>query len=241
MCVKAPSPATLFAPPRAAPTRSRAAGAGPYFFPGRIPLPRAIAPPHGGTVKWPGMNGLPVQALSWFEWAEYLSYVVTIFGFPMAILVFLYEQRKERRGEAEAIYQRLSDEYVNFQKLVLDNADLRLLRAPGRRMDLTEEQRERQLAIFSILVSLFERAYLLVYEERMDRQLQRLWQSWADYMREWCRRPDFRELLPELLEGEDEEFAAYIRHIAAEEAGRAAQAMPGEAAPGRAAAPDQSR
>ncbi len=167
-----------------------------------------------------GMNAAPGLALTWFEWAECLSYVVTIFGFPMAILVFLYEQRKERRSEAEAIYQRLSDEYVNFQKLVLDNADLRLLRAPGRKLDLTEEQQERQLALFSILVSLFERAYLLVYEEDMDQQSRRMWQSWEDYMREWCRRPDFQAVLPELLEGEDEEFAAYIRRIAAEEVAR---------------------
>jgi hypothetical protein len=27
-------------------------------------------------------------ALTWFEWVEALSYVVTIFGFPLAILVF---------------------------------------------------------------------------------------------------------------------------------------------------------
>jgi len=55
-------------------------------------------------------------------------------------------------------------------------------------------------------VSLFERAYLLVFEERMDKQTTRLWQSWEDYMREWCRRPDFREALPDLLSGEDEGF-----------------------------------
>ncbi len=157
------------------------------------------------------------MGLTWFEWAEFLSYVVTIFGFPLAIWVFVYERRKERRGEEEEIYQRLSDEYVSFQKLVLDNPDLRLLRTPGQPVNLTEEQEERRLAIFNILISLFERAYLLVYEEKMDRQARRLWQSWEDYMREWCRRPDFRKLLPELLEGEDEDFAAYIRRIATTE------------------------
>jgi hypothetical protein len=172
------------------------------------------------------MNGTPSLGLTWFEWTEVLSYVVTIFGFPLAILVFVYEQRKERRGEDEEIYQRLSDEYVNFLKLVLDNADLRLLRAPGVKVALTEEQQERKLAIFNILVSLFERAYLLVYEEQMDRQTQRLWQSWEDYMREWCRRPDFQEVLPELLSGEDEDFAAYIRRVAAEEAAQAGWARP---------------
>ena len=160
------------------------------------------------------MNPAAAFALTWFEWAEALSYVVTIFGFPLAILVFAYEQRKERRGDDEEIYQRLSDEYVNFLKLVLANADLRLLRAPGIAVELTEEQQERKLALFNILVSLFERAYLLVYEDAMDRQTARLWQSWEDYMREWCRRADFRSVLPQLLHGEDEDFAAHITRIA---------------------------
>ena len=155
--------------------------------------------------------------MTWVEWAELLSYVVTIFGFPMAIMVFLYEQRKERRNEQEEIYQRLSDEYAEFLRLVLNNADLYLLRRGGQDATLTEEQKERKFAIFNILVSLFERAYILVYDDEMDRQTRRLWQSWEDYMREWCRRTDFRAALNELLRGEDEDFAAHIRKISAEE------------------------
>lgn len=42
--------------------------------------------------------------------------------------------------------------------------------------------------------------------------------TWEDYMREWCRRKDFRETLPELLQGEDEDFQAHIRKIAEAEA-----------------------
>lgn len=159
-------------------------------------------------------------AMTWFEWTEALSYIVTIIGFPLALGVFLYEQRKERLNEQEEIYQRISDEYTNFLKLVLSNADLQLLRKLGAEQELTEEQKERKFTLFSILVSLFERAYLLIYEDKMDRQTGRLWQSWEDYMREWCRRKDFRTTLPELLPGEDEEFAAHIQKIAAEEASR---------------------
>lgn len=48
----------------------------------------------------------------------------------------------------------------------------------------------------------------------MSRQRQRLWQVWADYMQEWCRRDDFRTALPVLLHGEDPEFAAYMRRLA---------------------------
>ena len=158
-----------------------------------------------------------IVAMTWVEWAEVLSYLVTIFGFPMAILVFLYEQRKERQNEQEEIYQRLSDEYAKFLRLVLDNADLYLLRRGGQDAELTDEQKERKFAIFNILVSLFERAYILVYDEEMDRQTRRLWLSWEDYMREWCRRTDFRAALGELLRGEDEDFASHIRKIADQE------------------------
>jgi hypothetical protein len=152
--------------------------------------------------------------MTWLEWFELLSYVVTIFGFPLAILIFLYEQRKERQNDEEELYQRLSDEYTNFLKLVLENADLQLLRMQGNDQNLTDEQRERKLVIFGILVSIFERAYILVYEEKMNKQTQRLWSSWEDYMREWCRREDFRAVLPQLLEGEDEDFQRHIQKVA---------------------------
>lgn len=147
---------------------------------------------------------------------ELLSYVVTVVGLPFAIFVFLLDKRKQRLIEEEETYQRLSDEYTKFMKLVMDNADLRLLSReipPG----LSEEQLERKKALFNILVALFERSYILVWEERMSPQTRRLWQSWEDYMRDWCRRKDFRDALPELLRGEDESFAAHISRIADEE------------------------
>jgi hypothetical protein len=148
------------------------------------------------------------------EKMELLSYVVTIVGLPLAIATYMIEQRKGRRNEEEEIFQRLSDEYREFLKLVLENSDLHLLRRDGPRPEFTAEQQERRYAIFGVLVSLFERAYLLVYEEKMDKHTQRMWQSWEDYMSEWLRRPDFREALPTLLEGEDEDFTRYLRFLA---------------------------
>jgi hypothetical protein len=148
------------------------------------------------------------------EWFELASYIVTIIGLPFAIAIFVLEQRKERQNEEEEIFQRLSDEYREFLKLVLENADLHLLRKESQHADLTDEQEERRLAIFGILISLFERAYLLVYEKEMDHQTQRLWKSWEDYMTEWVRHSDFRRALPTLLEGEDEEFSRYIQNLA---------------------------
>lgn len=147
------------------------------------------------------------------QWLEALSYLVTIVGLPLAIAVFVHERRRERQNDEEEIFLRLSDEYSDFMRLVIDNADLQLLSREPKGV-FTEEQLERKQALFAILVSLFERAYVLVYEEDMSRQQARLWQSWSDYMHEWCAREDFRTALPALLHGEDPGFVATIRRIA---------------------------
>ncbi len=151
------------------------------------------------------------------EWLEALSYAVTIIGLPLAIYVFLNEQNKERLNDDEELYLKLSDEYAGFLKLVLENADLQLMTYAAAPAALTPEQAERRAILFEILISLFERAYILVYEADMSEQAARLWSTWDDYMREWCRRADFRSLLPMLLEGEDPNFAAYIRVLAEQE------------------------
>jgi len=147
---------------------------------------------------------------------ELLSYIVTVVGLPFAIVVFVHDQRKARENEEEEVYQLLSDNYQEFLKVALENPDLQLFSsAPA--IDLTPEQRERKIIVFNMLVSLFERAYLVLYEDAMAPKQARRWRSWEDYMREWCARPDFREALPQLLRGEDPEFVQYIEGLAAAE------------------------
>jgi len=149
---------------------------------------------------------------------ELASFVVTALGLPFAILFFAWEQRKERDNEEEEAYQLLSDAYNDFLKVVLAHPDLQL-RTNAPLTDPTPEQRERMLVIFDMLVSLFERAYLVAYKPRMGETEARRWNSWDDYMREWCRRADFHGALPQLLRGEDPEFQDYIRRLAEEEGG----------------------
>jgi len=148
---------------------------------------------------------------------ELASYIVTVVGLPLAIAVFLYEQRKERENEDEEAYQLLSDAYTDFLKLVLDNPDLQL-RTRSHIPNLNADQRERMMVLYEILIALFERAYLLAYEEDMSDRKRRRWLSWEDYMREWCARADFRDALDTLLVGEDPDFSRYIQRLAAEAA-----------------------
>jgi hypothetical protein len=149
---------------------------------------------------------------------EIASYVVTVIGLPLAIALFLFEQRKERRNEEAEVYQLLSDAYNAFLKVVIDNPDLRL-RSNTVPPDRSPEQQERMLAVFDMLISLLERAYLTAWTPEMTPEQKRRWNSWEDFMREWIRRDDFYYRLPDLLRGEDHEFAAYLRRLAEQERG----------------------
>lgn len=145
---------------------------------------------------------------------ELLSYIVTVVGLPLAIGVFFFEQRKERENEEEEVYQLLSDNYQDFLKVALRNPDLKLFSLEAL-PSLNDEQQERQLIIFTMLMSLFERAFLLLHEEEMSPTQARRWNSWEDYISEWCHKPHFRACLPQLLRGEDPGFVRYVERIAA--------------------------
>lgn len=152
---------------------------------------------------------------------EALSYVVTILGFPIGIYVFVVQQRQARQHEESELHRMLSEEYDGFLRLALENADLQLIRGGAAQRALTTEQKERQMILFRILISVFEKAYIILYSARMSADTTRMWHSWEDDMREWCARPEFRDQLETLLEGEDDQFSRHIRAIAQSEAARA--------------------
>jgi hypothetical protein len=149
---------------------------------------------------------------------ELTSYVVTALGLPLAILIFVYEQRKERANEEAEVYQLLANAYTDFLKVVLDNPDLHLF-SNSVTPDLTPLQQERMLIIFDMLMSLFERAYLTAWGPSMNSDQQRRWNVWEDFMREWIRRDDFHLRIEALLVGEDPDFQQYFRRLVLEERG----------------------
>ncbi len=149
---------------------------------------------------------------------ELASYVVTALGLPLAMAIFVFEQRKERANEEAEVYQLLANAYNDFLKVVIDNPDLHLF-TNSATPDLTPLQQERMLVILDMLMSLFERAYLTAWGERMNEPQQRRWNVWEDFMREWIRRDDFHLRIEALLIGEDPDFQAYFRDLVRQERG----------------------
>ena len=146
-------------------------------------------------------------------WLEAMSYLVTILGFPAAIFVIWREERLRRKNEMSELHRNLSEEYDNFLRLVMDNSDLLLLSRSSLPEPVSDEQKERTEVIFRMLVSLFEKAFIILYSDDMGGDAKRRWSSWEDDMIEWCQRRDFRQSLPGLLEGEDEKFTQYLLNL----------------------------
>ena len=122
------------------------------------------------------------------------------------------EQRKERANEQEELFVKLLDEYNELAKILIDNADLRLLTGKASGEILSPEQEEKKFIIYDLLVSFFERAFILIYENNMNKLEARMWQTWEDYIGFWLKKDDFRKALPELLSGEDPDFTNYMNN-----------------------------
>lgn len=142
--------------------------------------------------------------------------IATIGAIPFAawgVYVYAMDQRRETRVEEEKIFLQLSRSYDSFLDRMLEHPDL--YREDWRTQDLTLESSRRIL--FERLISIFEQAYILLFISDLREEspyILRMRASWQDNMTFWCRRPDFRSMLPSLIEGEDPDFSRYLRTIA---------------------------
>ena len=143
------------------------------------------------------------------EYLDIISHIISIIGFPYGIWVYWTKQQKQLENDDAEAFQILSDSYHDFLKVTLQNSDLQL-HTNTRLNNPTIDQQERMHIIFTMLIGLFERAWLIAHKPNMTKLEQKRWNSWHDYMQEWCNREDFRNILPELLMGEDPEFKKYI-------------------------------
>lgn len=145
---------------------------------------------------------------TFIEWMELLSYVATVIGIPLAMIMFITQEDKERQAEQEEIYDKLMEHYSNIQNKLFEYPEIDLHDVPLA----DPEAKRRQKIVYEMLISLFERAFILLYGET-DPAYQRMWNSWNDYIQMWAKRPNFRDALPGMMEGEDVSFTAYMSHV----------------------------
>ncbi|HNQ91598.1 MAG TPA: hypothetical protein PKI93_01560 [Alphaproteobacteria bacterium] len=145
---------------------------------------------------------------SLLEWMEFFSYVATIVGIPLAIVIFSLQEKKERRIEQQEIYDKLMDHYTEIQDKLFEYPELDI---HDKTLENFEDAR-RQYILYEMVVSLFERSFILLHGEE-DPEYMRMWNSWVDYIKQWLVHKNFRDALPRLMEGEDKDFVAYMSKI----------------------------
>jgi hypothetical protein len=142
------------------------------------------------------------------HWMELLNYFATVIGIPLAITTFVRQQRKERQNEEEEIYEKLMEHYAQVQTMLFEHPELD---QHDKSLENGEDIR-RQRILYDMLVSLFERAFILLHGEDKP-AYRRMWNSWNDYINYWARYQNFRNILPELMKGEDPEFVAFMAGV----------------------------
>lgn len=140
-------------------------------------------------------------------------------GIPVAIVLYGLNKRKERLDREYGTYDELDDKYIEYLKLCLDNTDLDVADTPkGSPQELSPDQRHRERLLFSILIAIFERAYLM-YRDKSGAIRDRQWNGWLGYMEDWCQRSNFREGWSILRGQFDSDFLAFMDGVVARAAG----------------------
>lgn len=149
-----------------------------------------------------------------FEIIKFLADLATVLGIPVAIVIFINEKRQERREREYGTYDALDEKYAEYLRLCMANPELDLFQKPLAHgaTSLTPEQGVRQMAMFEILVSLLERAFLM-YRDQSSEIRRSQWLGWNEYMLDYARHPTFRRLWGEAGEQFDQEFTAHMSSL----------------------------
>lgn len=122
---------------------------------------------------------------------DIIAKLVVILGFPLAYIQFKRAKQKEKRDREYGTYNALDEKYLEFQKLCLQYPHLNIFDIPDTKSSkLSEEQTKQELILFTMLFSIFERAYLL-YSDQNSIIKKRQWLGWDSYIRSYCARENF--------------------------------------------------
>jgi hypothetical protein len=122
------------------------------------------------------------------KWLDILSKAVVILGLPIGSYQYFRTKRKEKRDREYGTYNALDLQYVEFQKLCLEHSDLNIFDIADNPAPVLDAlQQKKELILFTMLFSIFERAYLLYHRsERSDQ-----WAGWESYIQSYCERENF--------------------------------------------------
>jgi hypothetical protein len=146
---------------------------------------------------------------------ESLSYLATIIGIPVAILVFLYGKQKDKISHEIDSYLRANDKYIQYLILCLEYPDLGFYDNSLKEPEVANSGLDiRQLTLFTILVSTLETGFFLFRYLKSSSILYNFqWYGWHEYLKYWATRSDFRKGWIAIGSQFDKEFQLVMNNL----------------------------
>lgn len=120
-----------------------------------------------------------------------LGNLVIILGFPLAYFQYLVAKRREKRDREYGTYNALDEKYLEFQRLCLERPYLNIFDIPDDNpKPLTDVEKKEELILYTMLFSIFERAFLL-YSDQKSYIKKKQWVGWDSYIKSYCKRAEF--------------------------------------------------
>jgi hypothetical protein len=123
---------------------------------------------------------------------KYFADISTIIGglsVPIALFVFYFDRKKEKRNREMQSFNNLSTEWREYLKLLLDHPESDQYRHTFKSKNNVENE---------ILVSMFESAFFHYTYYSGDSNLS-IWGSWERYLDETLKIESFRNLCEEVV------------------------------------------
>lgn len=141
---------------------------------------------------------------------EALSYIAVIVGFPIALYQYRRKTLKEQADREYGTYNALDEKYLEFLVMCWENPRLDIFDvADSAPAELSTVEQKQELIAFTMLVSMFERAFLM-YHDQHDSVRERQWSGWAAYIRDYCHRANFRHAWSRIGEQFDTNFQNFM-------------------------------
>src|SRR5688572_26804249 len=123
---------------------------------------------------------------------DFISKLIIIIGFPIAIFQYNSVTEKEKNDREYEIYNSLDQGFIEWEKLCLAYPNLDIFDIQDSIPPiLNAKEKKEQVILFTILFSLFERAFVLYGDESTELKKSQ-WEGWNQYILDYFKRDNFR-------------------------------------------------
>src|SRR5688572_31701376 len=142
--------------------------------------------------------------------AQIIYYLTLSVAGPLALMEYFKAKKRDRLANEYKIYDELNDRFFEYQKIALEYYDLDILDVPNSDPSLSfDKKRKQEMVAYSILFSLFERAYLM-FSNQDDKFRARQWSGWKRFLNDFIRRPSVCTAWQLSKETYDTDFQAFM-------------------------------